>query len=293
MLFATARASEKVSQDRSFTVQVDGIKRYYQVHAPPNYDGARAWPVVLSFHGAAGRPEVQRTQTRLDPVADRNGFLVVYPQGTGWLNMFFWNAGACCGPAVKQKIDDVKFVRVLLGDLAKNYSVDTRRVFACGISNGAMFSYRLACELPDRIAAIGAVAGAMQIDGPKPSRPVPVIHFHGQKDPFARYDGGAGPNGVQHRPVRETIGWWLDVNHCQTQPVNVVRRKDFVREEYAPVPGQDGAPVVLVTLPEGGHTWPGGVDVTPRLNTGTLVASVDASSLLWEFFQAHPLPERK
>jgi polyhydroxybutyrate depolymerase len=285
-----ARASDAMGEDRQYTLEVDGRARYYWVHLPRGYDQAKNWPVVLNFHGGFSRPDIQRTQSRMNEVADKQGFLVVYPQGTGVARMFFWNAGKGSGPPARQNVDDVKFVRVLLDDLGRHYTVDARRVYACGMSNGAMFCYRLACELSHRIAAIGPVAGAMLTDGPRPARAVPVIHFHGLKDPNAVFTGGVGPSGLNHTSVPDTIAWWVQANHCRPEPVRVENEKESVRRTYAPPARVDGAPVVLVVLPEGGHTWPGGVDVTRNLKTGRLVQSVDASSLMWEFFRDYSLP---
>jgi poly(3-hydroxybutyrate) depolymerase len=121
---------------------------------------------------------------------------------------------------------------------------------------------------------------------------VPVIHFHGLQDRKVLFGGGVGPNQVQpvaHRSIPDTIAWWVQVNRCGPRP-EVARLPDRVVEKYTPRPGAGGAPVELVKLPCGGHTWPGGVDVTAHLDTGPLVASVDASTLMWSFFDRFALP---
>jgi polyhydroxybutyrate depolymerase len=279
-----------VADDREHFLTHQGRQRRYLVHVPKTREPGQLLPVVLNFHGAGGRAEAQRTLSRTNAVADVRGFLVVYPDGTGRSRILSFNAGGCCGYAVQEKVDDVGFVGKLLDELPAHYPVDTRRIYATGISNGAMLCYRLACEMADRIAAIGPVAGAMQVDGPQPQRPVPVIHFHGMKDPVAHYAGGKGPYaGVQHRPVEETIAWWINANHCRPEAVEVTQEKDFIARRYAPADGAPGAPVVLYSLPEGGHTWPGGVDLTPHLGTGTLIQTVDATTLMWKFFQQFSL----
>lgn len=278
--------------DRQFFLHHDGRQRRYLVHWPPTADPAAPLPVVLSFHGGAGWAEIQREQSRFNEVADRHNLAVVYPEGTGRTRMKTWNAGTCCGYAVQANVDDVGFVRALLDELPALYPIDRRRVYACGMSNGGMLCYRLACEAADRIAAIGVVAGDMGVDGPPPSRPVPVIHFHGLLDENARFHGGIGRNQVlpvPHRPIPETIAWWVRANRCAPQP-HITRRPDCEIHTYQPPPGEAGAPVVLYVLPEGGHTWPGGVDVTWRFNTGPLIETVDASTLMWEFFRRHALP---
>lgn len=270
----------------------EGRQRRYQVYVPRGYDGRAALPVVVGYHGGGSRPEAFREQAQLEPVADRHGFLVVYPDGSGRAiiagkRILTFNAGTCCGYALKNKVDDVGFTAALLDDLPRHYPLDEERVYLTGMSNGAMMVYRLACELSERIAAIGPVAGDMGVDGPAPKRPVPVIHFHGQQDQNAPFHGGLGERSVQpnpHRSIPETIQYWIKFNGCQPQPVERQAERDFVRELYAPLANADGAPIEFYTLPDGGHTWPGGKDITAHLNTGRLIASVHASELMWQFF---------
>ena len=268
-------------------------RRTYEVHVPSNYDGKTRLPVVLNLHGGGGNATVHRRQTQMDAASDRFGFIVVYPEGTSGGGRFYtWNAGLCCGYAMKWKVDDVGFISRLLDELPKQYAVDQQRVYATGMSNGAMMCYRLACEMSNRITAICGVASTMGVDGPRPERPVPVMQIHGLKDPNAPFAGGVGPNAiskVQHKAVRDVIRWWCEVNHCELKPAETIREADYVMERYAPPPGVAGAPVVLYALTEGGHTWPGGVDVTPRLGTGKLVATFDANAVMWEFFRQFTL----
>lgn len=289
---AKAQASDR---DFNHKLRHDGRTRTYEVHLPPKYDGKTPLPVVLNLHGGGGNATVQRRQSRMDATADQNGFIVVYPEGTSGLGrLYTWNAGICCSYAKNQNVDDVGFIAAILDELPKQYVVDSSRVYATGMSNGAMMCYRLACELSDRITAICGVASTMGVDGPRPKRPVPVMQIHGLKDPNALFAGGIGPNAisrVQHRSVRDVIRWWCEVNHCDLKPAEVSRTTDYEMERYAPPAGQDGAPVVLYMLFEGGHTWPGGVDVTPRLGTGKLIASFSADQTMWDFFRQFSLPD--
>lgn len=276
--------------DVAHTLNYGGRERRFVVHMPKGHSGAKPLPVVIGFHGGGGRAESFQRQSRLDEASDRHGFLVVYPDGTGRARLLTWNAGTCCGLAVRENVDDVGFVRAMVADLGRLYPIDRGRIFATGISNGAMFAHRLACEASDLIAGIGPVSGDMGVDGPRPTHQVPVIHFHGLKDPNCPFFGGVGPNAVTkvvHRPIPETIAWWVNVNHCQPKPT-IVKGPDFIRESYAPAPGLKGSPVVLYKLPEGGHTWPGGVDLTPGFGTGKLIESVDANTIMWEFFEKLP-----
>jgi len=144
------------------------MKRYYTLHVPPSYHGKRPFPVVLNFHGGGGNPKTQRHISRMDASADRHGFIVVYPQGTNKKNKlikgYTWNAGGCCGWAQENKVDDVAFTEALLDSLQADFSIDKKRVYATGISNGAIMSFRLACEMSDRIAAIAPIAGPMEME---------------------------------------------------------------------------------------------------------------------------------
>jgi len=286
-----------VSRDVEQRLRHGDRERYYYVHTPEGYNGTTPLPVVLNLHGGGGNADAARRQSRMNEVADRNGFIVVYPEGSGRLRhkLLTWNAGSCCAYAVDHQIDDVGFIRALLDDLSSKYKIDARRVYATGISNGAMMAYRLACEMPDRIAAIGPVAGTMGVDGPVPDRGVPLIHFHGLQDRNVPFQGGFGPNGllkVDHRSVPDTIAWWCRANHCDSENPTVEKRPDVTIQRYAlrADAGIAGAPIELYELIEGGHTWPGGIDLTSGLGTGNLVTTVDASELMWKFFEQHSLP---
>lgn len=292
---------ENERQDQLHFIVHGGTNRTYLVHFPEGRSREEELPAVLVFHGGGSRPEAVRAASRMNAVADRNGFVAIYPAGTGpsfpcpagFVPILTWNAGGCCGDAMENGVDDVGFVRSLLDSVASIYPIDASRVYATGISNGAMMSYRLAVELSDRVAAIGPVAGSMMVNGPPPSRPVPVVHFHGRMDLYAPFLGGQGINAatnpVVHRSIPDTIAWWVDANRCAEQP-QIQTTEDFISQTFQPLVSGDGAPVVLYELPEGGHTWPGGVDIAPGVDSGGLVETVDASSLMWEFFDRFTIP---
>lgn len=291
---STEKGSSEVSasgQGRQLSVLVGERERTYLVHLPKGYNPKKRYPMMLSFHGFLGNGKVQQRQSKMNEAADRHGFIVVYPDGTGMLgNRLSWNAGSCCAYAVREKVDDVGFVRALLNTLTKSYAIDERRICATGISNGGMMSYRLAAEMPERIAAIAPVAADLGVDGPVPKRAVPIIHFHGLKDTVKPINGGTGKYmGVKHRSILETIAWWVKANNCSPEPTAVMKEKDFTLTRYQPASGKRGAPIDFYTLPEGGHTWPGGEDVSASLGTGKLIKSVDASDLILRFCEAHPL----
>ena len=281
--------------DHVRSVRVEALDRRYLVHVPPRYDPAVPMPVVLAFHGGGANAANMAAFSGLDGKADEAGFIVVYPDGTGRLpRALTFNAGDCCGHAAATDVDDVAFTRALLDDLETVANVDTRRVFATGMSNGAMMAYRVGAELSDRIAAIAPVAGPMGIDGCHPTRPVPVIHFHGDADEFAPFGGGRGRglSGTFFRSVARSVGAWVEANGCQSEPeiAELADAEDdgtHVRVERHGA-GRDGAEVVLVVIEGGGHTWPGR---EPRLRTlGRSTRDLSANDMMWEFFERHPMP---
>jgi len=288
--------------DHELEVAVGRASRRYIVHIPA---GAPPDPaLVLVFHGGGGNPKQTQRYVAMDAVADREGFLTVYPYGSGRLrdHLLTWNAGTCCGYAVSEAIDDVAFVRALLDDLAHRMRYDRARVYATGLSNGAMMSYRLAAELGDRIAAIAPVAGAMVLEHFAPQRPVPVMHIHSADDPRAPYDGGLGPPypltgaRVRHAAVEERLALWAKLNGCSGER-EVTERRAWRAADGA-LHGAERIvyrgctePVVLWKLAGAGHVWPGGLlDFYPRLlGPGTRV--IDANEEIWRFFRDKRLPQ--
>jgi polyhydroxybutyrate depolymerase len=263
------------------------------VHVPKGHAEKTSMPVVLALHGATMNGPMMAWFTALNDKADEAGFLAVYPNGTGKRSSFFWNGGKCCGSAVKENVDDVAFIDALLDDLAEAYSVDARRVYATGMSNGAIMAYRLAAELSDRIAAIAPVAGCMGTEIGTLARPVSVLHFHGTKDEFVPFEGGKGPKsitGTNFLSVDQSVGMWVKANGCDGQPqVDVLSKEGdkmtVSRRSYGP--GKDGAEVVLVVIEGGGHTWPG--QKSPAKILGASALNISANDLMWEFFEKHPM----
>jgi polyhydroxybutyrate depolymerase len=177
----------------------------------------------------------------------------------------------------------------LLDDLARHARVDSKRIFATGMSNGGIMAYRLASELSDRIAAIAPISGPMGTATCNPGRPVSVIHFHGTQDEFAPFEGGRGKksvSGTNFYSVDHSIREWVKANGCPEQPVTV-RQPDRTRDGTTIVrkiygPGKEGAEVIE----GGGHTWPG--REPPLKLLGKSTRNLSANDALWEFFERHP-----
>lgn len=270
-------------------VHHDGRARRYLAHVPPQAASGRALPALLSFHGAGGSAAGQQRFTHIDVVADREGFLVVYPEGTPSGGITAWNAGTCCGPGVAGRVDDVGFALAVLDHLARRTAVDRHRIYATGMSNGAMMAHRLGAEASDRIAAIAPVAGGL-VYPRAPARPVPVLHIHSLDDPIALYRGGLGRslagNERMNPDVDKMMARWAAADGCTSGPV--------VRDERRNERGQTarllvwsgcarGSEVRLWQLTGAGHVWPGQtLDRGLRL-LGTPTTVIDANEEIWKF----------
>jgi polyhydroxybutyrate depolymerase len=281
--------------DHTRSLEVDRRPRTYLVHVPPKYDPKKPTPVVLIFHGGASNAEQMSRFCGLNETADKQGFVAAYPGGTGRLKAALtWNGGNCCGYAMQQEVDDVAFTRALLDDLEKAVNVDPKRVYATGMSNGAIMTYRLASELSDRIAAVAPVAGPMGAETCSPKRPVSVIHFHGTDDQFAPFKGGKGEKGLSQTDfysVEHSVRAWVKANRCKGEPTTEElpdRARDGTTATIKTYGGgKEGAEVVLVVIEGGGHTWPG--REPPLKVLGKATRNVSASDLMWAFFERHPM----
>jgi len=303
--------------DFELAVEHDGRTRTALVHVPEQAGGARPLPVVLNFHGGGGNARDHREYVGMDALADREGFIVVYPNGTGWFEEQFltWNAGLCCGYAVTEKVDDVGFVRALLDALGTWAPVDPARVYATGLANGAMLSYRLAAQASDRIAAIAPVGGSMvlperRVGDARPSlevpgrRPVPIMHVHSVDDPRAVYQGGLSEPvpltsvRTRHPNAEEVLYRWVAFAGCGAKPAVAETRAGapgtvtaaHTATKYVFTGCRDATEIVLWKLAGAGHAWPGARrdDFSPGLGPGTDV--IDANAEMWQFFRQFTLP---
>lgn len=193
ILFSACGAAHNYSDTKQYTLAIGPSARTFLVHVPKNLEAANP-PLVIALHGGGTNGKTMERFSGLSEASERYGFVVVYPNGSGRLKGFLtWNAGSCCSYAEKHAIDDVAFISRLIDYMIKQYHIDPLRVYVTGISNGAMMAYRLAAEIPDRIAAIAPVAGTLTIDPGTIQAAMPIIHFHGTDDQFVPYLGGAAP----------------------------------------------------------------------------------------------------
>jgi polyhydroxybutyrate depolymerase len=273
------------SGNDTLELEVDGRSRSARVHVPASYDPDVGSMVVLNFHGFAMPGLQQDWMSRMTAASDAHGFIAVHPEGVG----MSWNAGDCCGNAWTDEVDDVAFVDALLDRLESEYCVDPARVFATGMSNGGFFSHRLACELSERIAAVAPVAGVMGIDPSTctPTRPVPLLDFHGTSDPMVPFGGGTPlvPQlgfGLTFRSVADTMAVWRQLDGCSDEAQVVYAQGDASCSKWSGC----AADLELCTIDGGGHTWPGGEEV---ILVGKTSHDIDATERMITFFEAHPM----
>ncbi|MFO0936389.1 MAG: PHB depolymerase family esterase [Gemmataceae bacterium] len=278
--------------DHTRKLTVENRERSYLLHIPKSYDPKSPTPVVLALHGAGMDGSMMVWFSGLNKKSDDAGFVVVYPSGTGTGPFLTWNAGGFAGKMAEGKPNDVVFISQMLDDLKTIITVDDKRVYACGMSNGGMMSYRLAAELSDRIAAVAPVAGTIAIDESKPKRPVPVLHIHGSKDSIVPFEmtKGKTPAFIKLKSVEDSIQTWVKLNGCREKPKTETISKDgdemkVTRTIYGD--GKENSEVVLVVVEGGGHTWPGQKPPVGFIGKSTL--TISANDLIWEFFQKHKL----
>lgn len=241
-------------------IVVDTLERSYLAFAPESLP-EEPMPVMLVMHGGLGNAKGVEKLYGMNEVAEREGFIAVYPNGPRIGRILLrkrrtWNAGECCGPAVDDGIDDVAFVAAMIEDLADRYPVDRRRVYASGMSNGAMMAYRLVCDLPDSIAAAIPVAGTLTLDQCADGSDVPVFHIHGAADRNVPMEGGIGSRSlveIDYRSLDET----LDLLTRQRKCNEPVFRTENDGSEVRFYDCADGAPIQVRILPDTGHIWPG------------------------------------
>lgn len=276
---------------RLFSLSVDGREREYLLHLPPNIVHEGPLPLVVVFHGYAGSARSMERGTGMSDKADREGFIAVYPQATGFIRTT-WNAGFCCGDAYLQGVDDLKFFKELIETLRTNLNIDIARIYVAGFSNGGMMAYSIATQMPDIIAAIAVVsatAGIRSVEShnarsiPAPLAPVPLIGFHGMKDRHLPYNGGEGKRTkdvLEFYSVAQSLSFWINANGCEKIPArDTIRDRAVDKASYA---CQDHEGIVFYSLRDGGHTWPVDGDCSGE---GDCISATD---VIWEFFLTHP-----
>jgi polyhydroxybutyrate depolymerase len=296
-------AGNPLTGSRRGSFEFEGLKRTYHLYIPESFDKQNRIPLVMMLHGrgATGEAMILVTKGGLDKLADRDGFIVAYPDGID----FNWNDGRKDEEANdrphKENINDVGFLSALIDTLIKEYNLDYKRIYVTGISNGAMMAYRLAAEISGKITAIAPVDGQIPAElfpYYSPKRPISVLAINNMDDPLVPFNGGEIIGGIRKIKLgkvisaRESIMFWVTYNKCQKTPTESTEPdrdpKDGTRIKREIFPGgREGTEVILYSINGGGHTWPGGFQYLPVFIIGRTSRDMDANEVIWDFFKKH------
>lgn len=272
-----------LAHSQTFNIYFGTLNRDYIVHTPVGYNSANQYPLVFNLHGYTSDATQEQFYTQMNATSDANDFIVVYPNGiaNAWNSGFVGTYGT--------GIDDVGFISAIIDSMNKNFSINLNRVYACGMSNGGYQSYRLACELSNRIAAIASVTGSMTDSTYfycNPTRPVPTMQVHGTTDGTVNYNGFPGS-----KPIEDVIQFWSDHNLCtaavETTAVPNINTTDNTTADFIQIKGCTlGIENWFYKVYNGGHTWPGSVVDIIGSNTNR---DFNASQRIWDFFNRYTL----
>ena len=267
------------------------MERTYRTYRPESVTDTASVPLVVMLHGALGSGKQAEAAYNWNKEADKRGFIVAYPDGY----RHTWAVSDnCCGPSVKAGIDDVAFIRQMISEISDMATIDSRRIYATGISNGGALAYRLVCNT-DLFAAIGPDSTTLLGDCPSP-HPTSVIHIHGLADQTFPYNGGPGKRNqagesstinTSGPAIPDLIASWQKIDSCGLPRTTV---SGLVTQTEATCPG--GRAVTLITIDGAGHQWPGAVQnehADERLiKLDPPSTALDATNVIWDFFSQHP-----
>jgi polyhydroxybutyrate depolymerase len=309
--------------EHSFSLTHNGLNRKYIAHVPGSYDSKMGVPLVIAMHGGLGSATSSPDYFELNPKADKEGFIVVYPEGTGidLLGKHFgsWNAGRCCNPAMNNRVDDVGFIDKMIDKLSSDFNINAKMIYATGFSNGGMMSFRLACELSDKIAAVAPSGSAGNFDACQPLRKVPILYIQGKQDPCSPYEGGICGGCANEYisklgiPVKNTGKWdclsipeyikgWAERNGCSDNIKITYQNGGAQCATYQEC--DEHSDITSCVIDEHGHTWAGkktyGTDACNNFpnskactiwkkGVGPLSQDLIANDQIWKFFKTHPL----
>ena len=279
-------------------IRIMGARRTYLVHVPPNYSPQKPLPLVVVIHGAFDTAAGMEKYSTFSDLADRESFIVMYPNGMGIFGLFqHWNAGHCCGKAANDDVDDVGFIAAAINDVRVRLQIDPSRIYMVGFSNGGMLAYRFAAERGDILAAVAPLAASIggrpsedapQWRIPDPVKPLSVITIHGMADNDIVYEGGVSLHRGGTRTfwsVNESIDFWVRHNGCHPNAAATELNHGHVRIHTWGACSND-TEVVLYLMENWGHVWPGRY-FTAELEEEDPLKDFDAAEVIWNFFKSH------
>ncbi|MBA3943329.1 MAG: hypothetical protein H0X37_02055 [Herpetosiphonaceae bacterium] len=263
-----------------YTITVGGYQRIYHVHVPTSYTGATALPLVVAVHASRDNGPNMAALTHFNDVADSNGVIATYPDAINGV----WNTD---GSAPQ---DDFAFIAAMIQQIRSTYAINSHRVYAMGFSEGGEMTEELGCTHSSQFAAIASVSGHMPSTYACPlAHPMPYLTFHGTADTMWSYAGWAGLRGGQHlMGAVDAENKWASLDSC-TAPATTTNLPNTVltdgtTEQLRVIGGcRGGLQMQLYTINNGGHTWPGGLQLLVSA-FGLTSQDIDASSLIWQFF---------
>ena len=283
---------DKPSEQKTINITFDGVARNFIVYLPSGYNNSGKMPLIFAIHGGSGTPEGMINIANFKTIADRDKVVLVYPEGV----QKNWNDGRPTAPN-QLGINDVGFFNQMCDYMINNYSVDAKKIYATGISNGGFMSTRLGCELSNRIAAIAVNAATIEATtiapNCKPNRPVPALYIHGTTDPLVPFLGGqitaggtAGGTILSHFQVIEK---WVALNGCNSTPT-ITDLPDIANDgttikQRVYSGGTNGSEVVSYVITNGGHTWPQGYQYLNEAIIGKTSQDMNACEVIWTFFK--------
>ncbi len=271
----TAKSQQTITK----TFVHNSVTRSYIIYIPAIYNGIKPVPLVFNFHGYTMSASQQMTLCDFRPVADTAGFILVHPQGTLFNGNTHWNVGGWTNGSTA---DDIGFTNAMIDTIASHYNINLSKVYSTGFSNGGFFSFELACQLGNRIAAIGSVSGSMTpetYNNCNPKRPVPIIQIHGTTDNTILY------NGMSYsKPIATTLAYWVNYNQTNINPIitslpNLNTTDGSTVELYAYLNGNRCSSVKHYKVLGGGHEWPG--------SWGNM--DINSSAEIWRFLRQYDL----
>ncbi len=266
-------------------VQCGQKERWYLLYVPTAYDNSTPFPLVFNFHGSRSNPIAQLNYSDFKSVAEKKGFMAVFPFGEYNRNLGLnsWNTADD-----SDGVDDVEFVRIIIDDLSKTFSIDSKRIYATGFSGGARMVSKLACELDGILAAVAPVAGIQFPAICQAFRAVPIIAFHGKQDAVNTYVHSSDSRAYWNAGVEDALSGWVEKFECNQYP-----RTEKMSDTVTKIVWEkcrNGAAINFYRIDDGGHTWPGSSIVLTQPWSGITNKDIIASELILEFFKAQPLP---
>lgn len=283
-----------VYSDETVNFSLEGHERKYLLHTPVNKNQGPL-PLVLVLHGAGGNAEMTASRYGWLEKADKKGFVVAFPEATPinpalpanfMTNPNVWNDGSGRG---KKRVNDIAYLKKVIEDISSKTSIDPKRIYITGFSNGASMTFLAGIKLSDLVSAIAPVSGHLWTSD-KPKKLVSVLLIAGGKDPLNPLEGGMGKNpwkkeGEMKPPMIQSITEWLHLMGKEQLPKKEEVEQGVTRTTYGP--DKDGFEAIFIVIPGEGHEWPGGKRALPEKITGPSVNILNATDTIWDFFNRH------